>query len=200
MVRAPRSSDQSRAQDKHCAVIGPEQRTIYPCSDLFRQQTLASTLRSSSQDKSWEGHQLGLAEPFLRHHPVSFPVPTSAGRLQPQEQPAEPGHHQVLQPVHRDHRVHLAGGDRRLQPGLHRAATLRAREERHRRLREQEADRLTGLGEQVGAEVQAGSTRVCCSVLSCWHPDAGLEKMWTHDQKGMDLGNWQPGVVSDVMP
>ena len=28
------------------------------------------------------------------------------GRRQPQEQPAEPGHHQELQPLHGDHRVH----------------------------------------------------------------------------------------------
>eukprot|EP00166_Cyanidium_caldarium_P005715 ctg_711.g315 len=43
------------------------------------------------------------------------------GRLQPQEQPAESGHHSLLEPVHRDRGVHLARRGGRVQPGQHRA-------------------------------------------------------------------------------
>ena len=35
------------------------------------------------------------------------PLHAVQGQLQPQVQPAEPGDHQVQQPVHGDHRVHV---------------------------------------------------------------------------------------------
>ena len=44
------------------------------------------------------------------------------GRGQPQVEPAESGHHPLLQPVHRDPGVHGAGRGRRVQPRLHRTA------------------------------------------------------------------------------
>mmetsp|Transcript_30436 Transcript_30436/g.98328 ORF Transcript_30436/g.98328 Transcript_30436/m.98328 type:complete len:204 (+) Transcript_30436:1077-1688(+) len=40
------------------------------------------------------------------------------GRCKPKVQPAEPGHHPLVQPVHRDHRVHRAGRGGRVQPGV----------------------------------------------------------------------------------
>ena len=50
--------------------------------------------------------------PVDRHHRFSDrdrnSVHALQGRLQSEVQPAEPGHHQVLQLVHRDRRVHLA--------------------------------------------------------------------------------------------
>ena len=51
-------------------------------------------------------------------HPVQ-------GLGQREEQPAEPGDHQVLQPVHRDHRVHLQGRGGRVQPRVHQPAGVR---------------------------------------------------------------------------
>lgn len=46
------------------------------------------------------------------------PIHAVQGRLQPQVQSAEPGYHQVQQPVHRDHRVYQPRGVGCLQPGL----------------------------------------------------------------------------------
>ena len=59
-------------------------------------------------------------------HRDGHAVPAVQGPLQPEVKSTEPRDDPLLQSLHGDLRVHLARGDRGLQPGFHRSAIFRA--------------------------------------------------------------------------
>ena len=78
--------------------------TLAVCAHLYLWQ-----VRAGGQGQAGGEGSAGV----VRHHRVSDgdgnALHALQGRLQPEEQPAEPGHHQVQQPVHGDRGVHQQG-------------------------------------------------------------------------------------------
>merc|ERR1719182_1049538 len=100
------------------------------------------------------------------------PLHALQGCLQPEVQPAEPGDDQVLQPLHGNRRVLLAGGDCRLQPRLHRAAALCARAAD---LPGQPPERYQPDGEEAAREPQRGEPLLRLRQAEAGHSDGDAQ-------------------------
>ena len=100
---------------------------------------------------------------IINHHHYYYYTPT--GCLQSQVEPAEPGHHQVFEPVHGDRAVHLGGRGGRVQPGFREPLRLRGRVRQELRLRQATAG---SSHRSCIPYVCRGHSHNSSCVIDCW--------------------------------